>query len=488
MTAMTARAPSPAAPAPDKRLDLPSLGEFFQTHGAAVGSPRVIRPYLQRCFRHANAWLQGELPAGRRHLAICIPPRQGKTLLARDIIAYALGLWPDSEFIYTSYAAELAVAQTYAIRNVLNSAWYRSIFPGVGPADGQQHFFRTRHGGSVLGVGNGGAITGFGAGKKRSRFGGAVVIDDPLKADEARSETARRRLHEWFTGTLLSRRNHDRTPILLIAQRLHPEDLVGRIRRAMAADWHFLEIPALAPNAADTIWPKTFSRESAERLREIDPFAFCSQYQQEPVIPGGALIKSDWWRFFNEPAEAVRRRCDCVVITADTAYTEKEAGDYSVFQAWGFEGRERIYLLDQIRGRWGWEKLVPAACAFWDKHGAGPTPVYRMYIENKASGQSLVQQHELFRERRINAFPWNSIEYGPRDKVGRVKESVIPIFAGQVILPGDPGAAWVDDFIAECAAFSEDMSQSHDDQVDAMTMAILVWRGLAGGRSGKAET
>ncbi|MDR1535818.1 MAG: phage terminase large subunit [Planctomycetota bacterium] len=471
---------------------MPSLVKwYFLVKGGLSGEPRLARPFHERVFAGLDGWLLGKLPGGKLHLAICLPPRHSKTTLARDTVECSLGLWPDSDFIYVSYSAQLAVDQTVKIRRSLESGWFREIFPAFPPAGGRRDWIclgeDSPAGGHVLGVGVGGSLTGFGAGRKRDWFGGGIVIDDPLKADAARSAAARRRLREWFTGTLLSRRNHDRTPILLIAQRLHPEDLAGHLKLAMPEQWHFLEIPVLAPEAADTIWPETFSLESARRLREADPFAFYSQYQQEPIRPGGSLIKEDWWRFWSDPGP-VERAVEAKIITADTAYGAGEAGDYSVFQCWGFEGGRRMYLLDQIRGRWGFEELVPAAAAFWEKHNRPGRPLARMYIENRASGQSLVQQYQLFRERGINAFPWNALDYGPADKVGRVKESVLAIYNGQVILPDHPEAAWVDDFIAECSAFSEDLSQAHDDQVDALTMAVLIWRGvLGGGKEGKVN-
>lgn len=465
------------------------IGGYFVQKGEQTREKRIVMPFHAEMFGVIDQWFLGDLPGGKRNLAICIPPRHTKTTLARDIVELGIGLFPDSEWIYTSYATQLAVDQTVKIRSVVDSPWFREMFAKfhtLQPTEGRQDYFRTAQGGSVYGVGAGGSITGFGAGKKRGCFSGAIIIDDPLKADDARSEKERQNVREWFTGVLSSRKNHDDTPMLLIAQRLHPDDLVGHIKKNLADQWHFLEIAAVPSGATKTIWPETFSYESAMRLKEIDPFAFYSQYQQEPIIPGGNLIKSEWWRYYTD-ANAADRACDVKIITADTAYGKDDANDYSVFQCWGFEGDKRMYLLDQIRGKWGFEELVPAAVAFWKKHSNHDPmyfvkPVHRMYIENKASGQSLIQQYQMFRENDINAFPWDALDYGPKDKVGRVKESILPIFNGQVILPDAPEATWVDDFIAECSAFSEDMSQSHDDQVDAMTMAILIWRGLMKGK------
>jgi len=46
------------------------------------------------------------------------------------------------------------------------------------------------------------------------------------------------------------------------------------------------------------------------------------------------------------------------------------------------------------------------------------------------------------------------------------------IEAGNVFLPHPQFAPWVNDFIEECASFP---NGRHDDQVDAMTQALLRW-------------
>lgn len=460
---------------------------YFKIKGKALGEHRIIRPFHKRIFRALDQWFAGLLPDSKKNLAVCIPPRHTKTTLARDIVECGLAVAPDSEWIYTSYSATLAVDQTVKIKETLNSEWYLRFTGGlVGMVDGRQDYFRTKAGGCVYGVGALGAITGFGAGKKRPEFGGAIIIDDPLKASDANSPTVREKVNQWFTGTLLSRRNAGNgTPMLLIAQRLHPHDLVGYLKETSADEWYFLEIPALPDGEEETIWPETFDRKAAEWLRETEPSTFYAQYQQTPIPPGGGMIKDEWWVYWDDEMtrDEVEARIDIKIITADTAYSTKESADYSVFQCWGFEGSQRVYLLDQVRGRWSYEHLLAVACEFWEKHSVGDSagyvqPVYRMYIENKASGQSLVQQYDLFREREINCLPWDG---GQRDKVSRVRECLASIAAGRVQLPRNE--PWMDSFMAECSAMSEDGSQVHDDQVDAMTMAILIWRGQMGGRS-----
>ena len=150
-------------------MKLPTLEEFFVAHGILTRQPRVVRPFHRRIFQAVTRWVSGTLPGGARNLAICIPPRHGKTYIARDLVAWGLMCFPDSEWIYTASSATLAIAQTLAIKECCASDWYRRIAPyvGVQPGKGRQDYFRTTAGGAVYGVGAEGALTGFGAGKKR---------------------------------------------------------------------------------------------------------------------------------------------------------------------------------------------------------------------------------------------------------------------------------------------------------------------------------
>lgn len=124
---------APTLPTPT----LPTLEEFFVAHGAATRAPRQVLPFHRRIFRALTRWVTSSLPGGRRNLAVCMPPRHGKTFIARDLVAWGLGAWPDSEWIYTSCSAQLAVAQTVAIRAAVSSDWYRAAFPWVGVLPGK---------------------------------------------------------------------------------------------------------------------------------------------------------------------------------------------------------------------------------------------------------------------------------------------------------------------------------------------------------------
>lgn len=90
-------------------MKLPTLEEFFVAHGILTRQPRVVRPFHRRIFQSVTQWVAGTLPGGARNLAICIPPRHGKTYIARDLVSWGLMCFPDSEWIYTASSATLAI-------------------------------------------------------------------------------------------------------------------------------------------------------------------------------------------------------------------------------------------------------------------------------------------------------------------------------------------------------------------------------------------
>jgi predicted phage terminase large subunit-like protein len=477
-----------------RKITVIRLDEFFRAHGLATDHPRQIRPFHQRILDAFGDVIRGKLPNGKRNLMVLMPPRHGKTFLARAFVAYSLGCFPDSQFIYTGYSATIAAEQTTAILQAVASDWFRSIFPAFELAKTAADHFCTTAGGQVYGVGMGGSITGFGAGLKRREFGGAIVLDDPLKSDDARSETALKHCCEWYTGTLLSRKNHKDTPVILIMQRLHPGDLAGHIMDTEGEKWHVIAIPGLRDDGT-ALWEETKSAADLKRLKEVDPFTFYAQYQQQPQIEGGNIIKKDWWRYHDAHVKCEvcgEEFCHCgdtkhrkyilnglLFITADTAMKTKTMNDYTELQVWHATG-QYLDLLDEEYGRWEFPEMLRRAKALWNKWK--PCGARAFYIEDKVSGTSLGQ---TLCEQGIPAVLWKPQDYDfPEDKVGRVKHSTWFIEAGRVRLPLDRHAI-CRRIIEECAAFNGDDSVN-DDAVDALTIAVSVWSYKGGGFDVKA--
>lgn len=481
-------------------MKYPSLIQYWQMRRAAQGLPCEVYPFHREIAARLTKLMLGAL--GKPNLMVLMPPRCAKTDLANQTFTeYALSWFPDSEFINTSYGADLAIDNAVAVRDSLSSDWYQSMrdsawgaemeMRGSKAAGRQDHFF-TQQGGVVKAVGRGGAATGFGAGKLREAFGGAIVIDDPLKALEARSAAARKEAYQHITGTLKSRRNRHAspsTPMVLIMQRLHPEDPAGMLLRDERDEWDVLQIPA-HDDRNQVIWPGRLSMRELETMREVDPDTYNGQYMQNPSAGTRRIFKEERWKYWTNLAE-VERKITLKIITADTAFEEKTSADWSVLQCWGFQGTSGMYLLDQERGQWEFPDLIANSKAFVDKHTAsrqGVTPASEFWIENKASGISLVQ---TLRRNSLGARAWEPKDATPKDKVGRAKHASFPIYAGRVFLPDykalGPEYKWVFGFISEHSAFTDDDSHMNDDQVDAQTQASSIWQ-ERGGATGPIPT
>lgn len=394
-----------------------------------------------------------------KRLIINIPPRAGKTEIAViNFMAWCMGNWPDSEFIHASYSKRLATANTYAVRATMMHEVYREIFDHTalsGDSKAKDEF-RTEQGGIVYATGAEGSITGYGAGKMRATFGGAIVIDDPHKAGEANSAIMRQNVIDWFSTTMESRKNSPDTPIIVIMQRLHENDLTGWLLGGGNGEhWDHLCIPAVNEQG-ESFWPEQFPLDMLERLKASNSYVYAGQYLQTPAPLGGGVFKEEWLRHWS-----VLPKMEYCMIYSDTAHKTGQENDRSWFQLWGKGKDGNIYLLDMIRGRWEAPQLLMNAKAFWDKSRAGaPATVRKLKIEDKASGIGLVQQLKQ-QGIPVEGIPRN------RDKVTRGYDAAPMVEAGRVYLPERHEA--LSDMLHEIALFPV---AAHDDAVDPFMDAI----------------
>lgn len=257
---------------------------------------KLICDALMRVFRGES-----------KRLIINIPPRYSKTEIAVvNFIAWALGQVPDAEFIHASYSAQLAMKNATQIRALVQHEEFRAVFPDLTLASEAAHHWTTTAGGVLYSTGTAGTITGFGAGKMREGFGGAILIDDPHKADEATSDVIRQGVIDWFQTTLESRVNDpERTPIVVIMQRLHESDLAGWLLGDRGQDfsgppvpggngevWDLLRLSAWNDDGTP-LWPEKHSAEQLQRMEKASPYVFAGQYRQLPAPPDGGVIKPD---------------------------------------------------------------------------------------------------------------------------------------------------------------------------------------------------
>src|SRR5437879_5830936 len=234
--------------------------------------------FAQRCFCQLNpqitlatTWhlevIAAKLTAVReakiRRLIINVAPRNLKSLLASIAFpASCLGLDPSAQILCGSYAQDLADKLARDCRSIVTSPWYRQIFPTrLAPHRQAVQEFITTGQGYRLATSTGGVLTGRGA--------DLILIDDPLKPEEALSEARRRATNDWYANTLYSRLNDKRRGgIVIIMQRLHEDDLVGDVLGQ--EPWEVVSFPAIAEadevHEIATIWgPRRFTRRQIGR-------------------------------------------------------------------------------------------------------------------------------------------------------------------------------------------------------------------------------
>jgi predicted phage terminase large subunit-like protein len=403
-----------------------------------------------------------------KRLVTTVPPRHLKSIIFSVALpAFLLGQDPTTRIICVSYSSDLANKHAIDFRAVMNSEWYRRVFPRTavsGEKDTQFETMTTARGYRYA-TSLGGTLTGRGA--------DLIVLDDPQKPDEALSEAHRNSAGRWFDTTLLSRLDSkSEGAIVMVMQRLHEDDLAGRLLEK--GGWEHLKIPAIAEQgeriaagpgrfyrrkAGSVIDPQRETSEDLERLRKsMGELLFSAQYQQEPLPLAGNLIKAKWFREY-DVAPGSYSHSDIQVISIDTAMKGTPSADYSVATAWQACG-ENFYLLDLWRERVEYPDLVRAVLRLRDKH-----PTAAFLIEDKGSGTSLIQD---LRAKNYSVMAANPKE----DKVTRVAKISVLFEAGSVFFPSN--APWLVGLKAELLGFP---NMKYDDQVDSTTQALFwMWQ------------
>lgn len=390
-------------------------------------------------------------------LIMNMPPRYTKTTLAIEMfIAWAMGHAPDSEFIHTSYGAMLAAGNAGQCRDLILSPAYREVFPEVRLGKTGEAHFTTSRGGVVYAAGSGGSITGFGAGKERDEFGGAIMIDDPHKPDEARSDVVRESVIDWFQSTLESRKNSpSRTPIVLVMQRLHERDLAGwLLGGGNGEQWEHLCLSAWADEAAGVpLWPEKHSAEDLRRMERAAPYHFAGQYRQSPTTPAGNIFTPGQMPIVDAiPAGAIQwaRGWDFGGTTT---------GDYTVGFKLGRLEDGRFIIADVVRV----QELPHDRDATFRNTAAADTTACRISIPQDPGQAGKTQVSAL--SLQLPGYPLHSSpETG--DKIVRAEPFAAQVNVGNVLMLR---GAWNKELVDEMRLFP---NGKFDDQIDASSRAF----------------
>ena len=261
----------------------------------------------------------------------------------------------------------------------------------------------------------------------------------------------------------------NRTPMVIIMQRVHDDDLVGYLLRGSSSDnYHWLNIPAIVEQeytgtqkfyddiiekqgythaipylynlereeAITALWPSRKSLKSLLAMQAATPYTFNSQYLGDPTAKGAGLVQDDWIVEYEEldRSEIVRS-----FMTADTASTKETYSDFSVVCFWGVTKANSIVLIDAMIGKYEVPELITEVKRFWKKHNTIDYAHPRMlptalYMEDKSSGQYMNQV--FIREGSITCRPVPRDKSG-KDKIARFINTLNYWAQGRIILPAN---------------------------------------------------
>jgi len=413
----------------------------------------------------AIAYHLSEVEAGRiTRLVITLPPRSLKSHMTSVAFpAWTLGRDPSRKIICASYSDTLAATFSRQSREVMASDWYRRTFQRTKLRRSSETELETTQGGLRLATSTGGTLTG--------RGGDILILDDPMKAEDALSKPARDRVREWYANTLVSRLNDPSTgAIVLVMQRLHLDDLAGHL--LAQGGWTHLDLPAIAPEdrlvalghnrtfqwrAGARLHPERLSATVLdERRTAMGEWNFSAQYLQAPIPADGNLFKRAWFKTDDPPPDA--DGYGYVLQSWDLAFSGGANADYCVCVT-AFVRGARIWILDVMRERLEFGEQLRR----YEEHALRWKP-REILIERAANASAMLDQVRALEKPGVPS----PLLITPRgDKQARAIAATPAVERGDVLLP--ESASWKDAFIDELCAFP---GGSHDDQVDAFAQLV----------------
>ena len=434
---------------------------FFQKCFYSLAPTATLLPnwHIDALAYHLNLVRDGKVT----RLMVNMPPRSLKSLMCSVALpAFILGLDPTKRVICVSYGSDLAAKHANDFRAILASDWYKRTFPGtrISRAKNTEAEVLTTSNGYRLATSIDGTLTG--------RGGDIIVIDDPLKPSDALSDPKRERVNDWYNNTLLSRLDDkQRGVIVVVMQRLHMNDLAGMLLDA-SDDWTLLKFPAIAEEVetiqvadhqyhvrevGELLHAEREPRSVLEEYRQLmGSDTFQAQYQQEPVPPGGNMVKRHWLQRYKHLPE--RNWLARVIQSWDTASKDGGQNDWSVCTTWLYH-EHNYYLIDVVRSRFNYPALKANAIKQARMHK--PT---KILIEDTGVGTGMIT------ELRHLGLPTIAVQ-PEGNKLARLSVQSVKFEAGHVFFPTT--APWLAVLEAELFSFP---GSRHDDQVDSISQAL----------------
>lgn len=430
----------------------------------------VVNSHHEKICDVLDRVIRGELTK----VIINLPPRYSKTeIVVKNFIAKGLAINPSSKFIHLSYSDDLACDNSEEVRELVKSDAYQALYPHVKVKQGSdsKKKWYTTEGGGVYATAAGGQVTGFGAGSvddelnveiddipKGNVFSGAIIIDDPIKPDDANSETPREKVNTKFETTIRNRVNSRNTPIIIIMQRLHEHDLCGYLQEIEPDTWEVLSLPAISYEEGEpkALWPFKHTLEELNKIKDANSTVFETQYMQNPT-PLEGLMYGEFKTYDTIPVTKTKIRKN-YTDTADTGadflcsinYIETEIGNY---------------ITDVLYTDKPMEYTEPMVAAMLHRDGINVSN-----IESNNGGRGFARQVES--QTRLLGNNKTKIEWFHQsaNKQSRIFSRSNEV-TNLTFFPSDWERRWPS-FARHIKGFRKDGKDSHDDAEDCLTGTI----------------
>lgn len=476
-----------------------SLSSFVKRGWREIDpEPLTWGRHMEVICHHLEAVTTGEIS----NLIINIPPGHAKSMLVS--VMWPAWVWakrPSWKAMFASHSMELTNRDMVKRRDLMRSDWYtrwyrdavRSPFAiqgwdFAGDQDTKSFYKNTKLG----------EFLGLSVGQGTGRRGDALVIDDPIDADDAFSKVKRDAAIRWKTQTMASRFNNllDAQQVLIM-QRLHDEDLTGYLLKAEPKVWQHLCLMSEFEPArrcttvtkrgrvffqdwrkaeGELLFPERFplaALHGPQGKQGMTEYGYAGQHQQRPAPLEGGIIKREyfnqrWHLPSQKPLPGMEAmvtplplQFDLYAMFTDAAFKSTDSSDRVAIGLFGLKGA-KLYLLDLTWQRLSFVETVQALLDMrskWTRPKAGIV-VSGVFVEDKANGTAVMN---VLADKVPGLVPIEP----DGGKEARIIAATPAMKAGNVIFPLE--ADYMADLIIEATSFPK---AAHDDAIDMLAYAI----------------